>query len=171
MTQRWRTTCPCFFLHTRQRPEWSTYICTVALALMYLDALAACSPDIRPRTYMGRLVRLKCVRWTEALKGCRSNSNSPINKPRVILWLSVHSRARHRQKTRWFGSQGRVLQSQSWAFWHKLSMQTLPTGMVSASYFLLRFENNSTTNNVLKRLLWMAILSPSTETMSPTVSM
>lgn len=40
---------------------------------------------------------------------------------------------------------------------------------ISLSFF--RFENNSTTNNALKRLLWMAILSPSTVTMSPTVSM
>lgn len=38
---------------TPQKPEWSTYICTVALALMCLDALAACSPEVRPTTDMG----------------------------------------------------------------------------------------------------------------------
>lgn len=36
----------------------------------------------------------------EALKGCRANSNFLINKPRVILRLSVHSHARHRQRTK-----------------------------------------------------------------------
>lgn len=47
---------------TKTRVEY-TYMCTVALALalMCLDALAACSTDVPPTTYMGDGPKLRSV--------------------------------------------------------------------------------------------------------------